>query len=82
MAREDIADFHKTVHTAEVDRQLRGIRPVDIITSPTFKYELEERGKVAKLLFKSLDGLTEDQILEVRVELEEQRCWRVQAGLH
>jgi hypothetical protein len=64
-----IAEFHKTVHTAEVDRQLRGIRPADIITPPTFKYELEERGKVAKLLFKPLDGLTEDQILEVRVEL-------------
>jgi hypothetical protein len=64
-----IAEFHKTVHTTEVDRQLRGIRPADIITPPTFKYELEERGKVAKLLFKSLDGLTEDQILEVRVEL-------------
>lgn len=61
--------MHKTVHTAEVDRQLRGIRPIDIITPPTFKYELEERGAVAKLLFKPLDGLTEDQILEVRVEL-------------
>jgi hypothetical protein len=64
-----IAEFHKTVHTAEVDRQLRGIRPADIITLPTFKYELEERGKVAKLLFKPLDGLTEEQVLEVRVEL-------------
>ena len=55
-----IAEFHKTVHTAEVDRQLRGIRPADIITPPTFKYELEERGKVAKLLFKPLDSLIED----------------------
>jgi hypothetical protein len=66
---KSIAEFHKTVHTAEVDRQLRGIRPADIITPPTFEYELEERGKVAKLLFKPLDGLTEDQVLEVRVEL-------------
>ncbi|KAG9229166.1 hypothetical protein BJ875DRAFT_524152 [Amylocarpus encephaloides] len=41
----------------------------DIITPPTFKYELEERDKVTKLLFKPLNGLTEDQILEVRVEL-------------
>ena len=64
-----IAEFYKTVYTAEVDRQLRGIRPADIITLSTFRYKLEERGKVAKLLFKLLDGLTEDQILEVRVEL-------------
>ncbi|KAG9228272.1 hypothetical protein BJ875DRAFT_547861 [Amylocarpus encephaloides] len=69
LLEKTIAEVHKTVHTAEVDRQLRGIRPSDIITPPTFKYELEERGKVAKLLFKPLDGLTEDQILEVRVEL-------------
>ena len=69
LLEKSITEFHKTVHTAEVDRQLRGIRPVDIITPRTFEYELEERGKVAKLLFKPLDGLTEDQILQVRVEL-------------
>jgi hypothetical protein len=69
LLEKSIAEFHKTVHTAEVDRQLRGIRPADIITPPNFEYELEERGQVAKLLFKPLDGLTEDQILDVRVEL-------------
>jgi uncharacterized protein YfaS (alpha-2-macroglobulin family) len=48
-----IAEFHKTVHTAEVDRKLRGIRPADIITPPTFKYKLKKRGKVAKLLLQA-----------------------------
>ncbi|PVH70401.1 hypothetical protein DL98DRAFT_136727 [Cadophora sp. DSE1049] len=69
LLEKSIAEFHKTVHTAEVDRQLRGIRPADIITPPNFEYELEERGQVAKLLFKPLDGLAEGQILDVRVEL-------------
>jgi hypothetical protein len=67
--KKTIVEFHKTVYTAEVDRQLRGIRSANIITPPTFKYKLKERGKVAKLLFKPLDGLTKDQILDVRVEL-------------
>lgn len=64
-----IAEFHKTIHTTEVDRQLQGIRPTEMLTPSTFKYELEERGRVAKLLFKPLDGLTEEQILNVRIEL-------------
>jgi hypothetical protein len=66
-----IEEFHKTVHTIEVDQQLQGIRPADILTPPTIKYELEERATVAKLLFQPLDSLTEDQILDVRIELVE-----------
>ncbi|KAH6669074.1 hypothetical protein B0J14DRAFT_487823, partial [Halenospora varia] len=46
-----------------------GIRLVNIITPPTFKYKLKEQGKVAKLLFKPLNGLIEDQILKVQVKL-------------
>jgi hypothetical protein len=64
-----IAEFHKTVHTMEVDQQLQGIRPTDILIPPSLEYELQERATVARLLFKPLDGLTEDQILNVRIEL-------------
>jgi hypothetical protein len=64
-----IKEFHKTVHTTEVDQQLRGIRLAHILTPPTIEYKLEERAMVAKLLFKPLDRLTEDQILQVQIEL-------------
>jgi hypothetical protein len=50
---------------------LQGIRPADILTPPAFKYELEERAAVARLLFMPLDGLDEDQITQVRFELVE-----------
>ena len=66
-----IEEFHQTVHTIEVDQQLQGIRPADVLTPPTIKYELEERAAVAKLLFEPLDGLTEDYILQVRIKLVE-----------
>jgi hypothetical protein len=72
MLKTTIEDFHKTVHTVEVDRQLQGIRPADILTPPTIHYELEERATIARLLFEPLDGLTEDQVLQVRIELVEQ----------
>jgi hypothetical protein len=71
LLEKTIEEFHKTVHTTEVDLQLQGIRPADILTPPAFKYELEERATVARLLFEPLNGLTEDQILEVRIELVE-----------
>jgi CRISPR/Cas system-associated endonuclease/helicase Cas3 len=66
-----IEEFYKTVHTIEVDQQLQGIRPADLLSPPSIEYELEERATVAKLLFKPLDGLPEDQILKVRIELVE-----------
>ena len=69
-----IQEFHKTVRTTEVDQQLQGIRPADILTPPTIKYELEERATVSNLLFEPLDGLTENQILQVRIDLIETMC--------
>jgi hypothetical protein len=48
-----IDESHKTVHTEEVDRQLRGIlpSPAQLIRRP-FEYELDERATVAQLLFQ------------------------------
>ncbi|EDO04155.1 predicted protein [Sclerotinia sclerotiorum 1980 UF-70] len=59
-----IKEFHKTVHTIEVDRQLQGILPADILTPSTIEYELEERATIARLLFEPHTGLTEDQIIQ------------------
>ncbi|KAG9240427.1 hypothetical protein BJ878DRAFT_409153, partial [Calycina marina] len=64
LLEKTIKEFHKTVHTTEVDLQLQGIRPADILTPPAFKYELEERAAAARLLFMPLDGLDEDQIIQ------------------
>jgi hypothetical protein len=50
---------------------LQGICPADVLTPPTIKYKLKEQAVVAKLLFELLNGLTKDQILEVRIELVE-----------
>jgi hypothetical protein len=47
-----IDKFHKTVHSAQVERQMRGILPSSEVLNPTsIKYELEERATVARLLF-------------------------------
>lgn len=56
-----IEEFYKA-YTIEVDQQLQGIRPADLLSPPSIEDELEERATVAKLLFKPLDGLTKDQI--------------------
>ncbi|EDN93036.1 predicted protein [Sclerotinia sclerotiorum 1980 UF-70] len=55
-----IKEFHKTVHTIEVDRQLQGILPADILTPSTIEYELEEQATIARLLFEPHTSLTED----------------------
>ena len=65
-----INKFHETVHVDEVDRQMRGILPdTEVLTPSTIDYELEERATVAKLLFQSLDGLHEDQVFDIKVQL-------------
>ncbi|KFZ13522.1 hypothetical protein V501_03678 [Pseudogymnoascus sp. VKM F-4519 (FW-2642)] len=71
LLNKTIKEFHISVHTDEVNQQMQGIRPSDILTPPTIKYELEERAAVAKLLFMPLDNLSEDQIRQVRIEVVE-----------
>ena len=71
LLEKTIAEFHKNVHIELVNEQMRGICPSDVPILPVVEYELEERATVAKLLFMPLEGLTEDQILQVRIELVE-----------
>jgi hypothetical protein len=65
-----IDNFHETVHTKEVDRQMQGINPSPADLNPcTIEYELEERATVARLLFQPLDDLKLDQMFRVRIQL-------------
>jgi hypothetical protein len=65
-----IVEFHDTVYTEEVDRQIRGILPSpDVLNPSTIEYELEERATVARLLFQPLDDLKLGQIFRVRIQL-------------
>ena len=67
-----IDDFHETVHTEEVNRQLQGILPAtEVLNPPIFTYELAERAVVARLLFQPLEDLKLDQLFSVRIQLVE-----------
>jgi hypothetical protein len=44
-----IKEFHDSIDVEEIDRQLNGIRSSNVIASPTIKYELPERARVARL---------------------------------
>lgn len=62
-----IKEFHINVHTEEVDRQMQGILPADVLTPIPKKYELKERAEIVKILGMSLNDLDEDQVIEVRI---------------
>ncbi|PVH71727.1 hypothetical protein DL98DRAFT_367011, partial [Cadophora sp. DSE1049] len=47
-----IDEFHETVHVTEVERQMLGILPAEVLTPSNIEYELEERATVARLLFQ------------------------------
>jgi hypothetical protein len=65
-----IDEFHESVHTEEVNRQLQGILPAtEVLNPPTFAYELAERAVVARLLFQPLEDLKLDQLFGVRIQL-------------
>jgi hypothetical protein len=70
LLEKTIDEFHESVHTIEVERQLRGIRLAsDVLTPSTIEYELEERAVVARLLFKPTEDLDEDHVYQVRIKL-------------
>ena len=69
--RKELQGFHDTVDTTEVDRQLQGILPSEVLTPSTITYELKERAAVVELMFTSLEDLSENQVGQVRVRLIE-----------
>jgi hypothetical protein len=72
LLEKTIDEFHETVHSAEVDRQMRGILPApDVLAPSAIEYELKERATIARLLFQPLDDLKEDELYPVRIRLVE-----------
>ena len=64
-----IQEFHDTIDTIEINNQLQGIMPTEVLVPSTMEYELEERAIAAKLFFKSLDNLDESQVFRIRARL-------------
>ena len=65
-----IDDFHETVHSAEVERQKRGILPsAEVLNPSTIQYELEERATVARLLFQSMGSMSLEKVFQLRIQL-------------
>jgi hypothetical protein len=65
-----IDEFHETVHSAEVERQMQGILPSSEVLNPTtIKYELEERATIARLLFQPMDDKSLEQVSQLRIQL-------------
>jgi hypothetical protein len=63
-----LRDFHDSIDTIEINKQLDGITAADILTQPTLQYELRERATVAKLLSQPLDVLSEERALKIRLK--------------
>jgi hypothetical protein len=65
-----IDKFHETVHSDEVERQMRGILPSNEVLNPsTIKYELEERATVARLLFQPFNDMSLQEVSQVRIQV-------------
>ncbi|KAK3933707.1 hypothetical protein QBC46DRAFT_368631 [Diplogelasinospora grovesii] len=47
--QQAIKDFHHSIHVDEVNRQLNGIQPSQVIVPPTIEYELPERARLHPL---------------------------------
>ncbi|KAI9779310.1 MAG: hypothetical protein M1839_007418 [Geoglossum umbratile] len=64
-----IQEFHDTIDTIEINNQLQGIKPTEVLAPSTIEYELKERAIAAKLFFQSLDNLDESQVFQIRAKL-------------
>ena len=50
-----IRDFHKSIDTIEIARQLSGKAPTEVLTLPRVEFEIRERATIASMLFKPLE---------------------------
>ncbi|KAJ2981946.1 hypothetical protein NQ176_g1710 [Zarea fungicola] len=67
--RQVLEEFHRNVHVEEIDRQLRGIKPADVIAPPSIEYDLLERAHVAQSYAAAAKVTDADQLHELRLEL-------------
>ncbi|KAI9761904.1 MAG: hypothetical protein M1840_001520 [Geoglossum simile] len=63
-----LRDFHDSIDTIEINKQLDGITAADILTQPTIQYELREWATIAKLLSQLLDEVDEERALKIRAK--------------
>jgi hypothetical protein len=63
-----IRDFHSLIDTIEINKQLDGIIPADILTRSIIQYELGKRATIVQLLSQLLDGLDEGSALKIRTK--------------
>lgn len=66
---QSIEKFHKTVDTIEINNQLQGIMPSEVLTPSTIEYELDERKTAATLFYENIDSLNESQVFQLRIKL-------------
>ncbi|KAI9868969.1 MAG: hypothetical protein M1813_002792 [Trichoglossum hirsutum] len=61
-----LQDFHDSIDTIEINKQLNGSATADVLISSTVQYELRERAAIMKLLSQQLDELDEENVLKIR----------------
>ncbi|KAK0701564.1 hypothetical protein B0T26DRAFT_681697 [Lasiosphaeria miniovina] len=67
--RRAIKDFHDSVHVEEINRQLNGIKPSDVIAPPTIQYDVPERARVARLFSQAAEVRNRDELHPLRLDL-------------
>ncbi|KAK3934110.1 hypothetical protein QBC46DRAFT_429032 [Diplogelasinospora grovesii] len=65
-----IKEFHDSVHVKEINRQLNGIKPPDVIAPPTIEYDLPERARLARLFSRAADVTNRDELHPLRMDLQ------------
>jgi len=69
MLKDAITQFHKTIDTIEINKQLNGIVLDDgNHVTPVLEYELVDRAAAAKLLFQPLEGLEAFWVIQMRFD--------------
>ena len=64
-----ITEFHDLVHREDVDEQLRGFHPSEILAPVTMRRELPERTKAARLFMQAVSVSDHDEIYKLRIDL-------------
>jgi len=67
--KKAIEDFHANIHVEEINRQLCGIKPADIIAPPNIEYDLSERKEVAQLFSLAAESTDEESLHSLRINL-------------
>ena len=73
---------HNSVHVEEINKQLSGIKPSDVIAPPTITYDLPERAWVARFFSRAAAVRNRDELHPLRMDLVRtlaQLCKRVES---